>query len=621
MRTAITLTRVCAAATLVVFAAVARLHAQSPIGEVRVTPISDLRSGWLNGGAESPNGRFFVFRSYDSDTFLRYDRSTGKWASASGVSIGSQLRWSPDGKFLAFARVPRNLRERSVWVLPMDPSTGLPRGTARRISTSPGSWPAWSPDGRRIAFSVQDSVRFRLVTVPFNGGDEQVLYDDRGTGGDIAWSPDGKYLFAGHRVSPDTLISWLRVNAATKHVDTLPFGALRMLGYSADGKRVAHFDNDRWLIVISSADDGRTVQRVRVPKFVFPSGWSHSAPNSISAIQYITPSHVQRVSLPDGRIQSLTPIDSASLNDVVYSPGSRQIAFMRPVAGKFRLHVASADGSGLHGVGASGDIGVFAWSPSGREIAYAVGGPSGGIHVVEVGSGSDRELVRPNGGSATLGRALAWRSDGRAFRYIRFPRGNLFPEREVREVTLDGNDRRVTTVATPPSYAHFINDTLLLLKKGTGVDAVNLRTGALRSLYNGSMRGWNDFGVSADGSWLAFSADSDNGTAYPHLLSLTTGESRRIPYSLKGELATIFFHPDGRNLVASACITCQTGVEKWDVVLIPMNGEPARVLTGSEPSYKDFGNPQISADGRYVIFEAEQSYNTRVVTLHLPGKE
>lgn len=625
MHVAALLTRACAAVALAAPGIVAPLEAQL-IGDVKLSPVSTLHADWLNEGAESPNGRFFVFRSYADGKFVRYDSRTKQWVTTDGVGLGSQLRWSPDGRFLAFARMSQNLSQRSVWVLPMDSSTGLPRGTPRRISTSPGSWPSWSPDGRRIAFSAMDSGQFRIVTVPFNGGDEEVLYRTPGFGGDIAWSPDGKYLFAGHAIVHSTPRYWLRVNTATRRVDSLPFVTARILGYSPDGKLIAHHDPNLGVIVISSATDGRTVQKVIVPRRVQPIGWSKSMSSAISAIQHVVPAHIERISLADGHIESLTAIDSATGpgGDVRYSPDGRYIVYATRVGGAFQLRIANSDGSSGRNVGARGDIGQYLWSPDGKRIAYPVENltPAGGLvrrlHVWDVASGTDRELVSSKNTNAAGFNNIGWRSDGEAVRYIWFPRGLTGGVREVREVTLDGADRLITTVASMEGEPHFINDTLLVLRKGTGMDAVNLRTGATKPLYSGSMRGWNEPGISPDGSWLVFSADA-NGAAYPQLVSLKTGETRRIPYSLKGEISTIFFHPDGRNLVASACITCATPfIEKWDVVLIPMNGDAARVLTASQSSYKDFGMPQISPDGRYVVFGAEQSYNTRVVTLTLP---
>jgi Tol biopolymer transport system component len=501
----------------------------------------------------------------------------------------------------------------------MDSSTGLPRGTARRISTGPASWPAWSPDGRRIAYAIQDSGRFRIAIVPFNGGEETVVYDSPGSGGDLAWSPDAQYLFAGAGNPPTA--NRLRVHVTTRHADTLPNGPIRILGYTPDGRLVAHYEGDN--LVISSATTGAPVQKIQLPSRVVPTGWSHTVPGGITAIEHVVPSHFERVTLADGRIQSLGRPDTVSLDQVRFSPDGKQIAYTARASSTGRLYVANPDGSGLRAIGNRGDYGAFKWSPNGKQIAYVnTGSPlsgfsTAGIHIVDVASGDDREVRRSTEGAGP-GADIGWKSDGQTLRYIWRPRGLTGNERELREVTLSGADRLLATIENRDGNPNFVNDTLLLLRRPTGVDAVSLRTGTIRPLYTGSMRGRSEIGVSADGSWIAFSANRGE-EMYPQLVSLKTGEARAIPYPLKGEISTIFFHPDGRNLITSSCLSCFGDyVEKWDVVLLPMNGDSPRVLTQSQASYKDFGDPRVSPDGRQILFEAEQSYNTRIVTLTFP---
>ena len=602
---------------------------------VKVSPVSDLLPQLLHDGVESPNGRFFAFKSYDGEVFLRYDRVTRQWATGPEISGSSQWRLSPDGRFLAFGRAQWIPRERSVWILPMDSSTGLPNGTARRINTSPGSSPAWSPDGKRIAYMVQDSGRFRLVTVPFNGGDETVMYEAPGSGGDVAWSPDGKNLFTSHTTAPwnrgtttPPATAWIRVNLATRHADMVPIsataasrGPIRLLGYSPDGRYLAHFDAG--LLAISSATTGKELQRLRLPPRVALTGWSRTVPGAISAIEHVVPSHVERVSVADGRIQSLTPIDSGVVGAVRSSPDGRRVAFTQQIDGAGRLHIASSDGSGLRAVGVRGDIDQTSWSPSGSHVAYSTRLPSvpgdapAGIHIVDVASGTHRQVTRSTDGVAVPGN-LGWRSDGQALRYIWRPAGASSSALEVREVTLRGTDRLLVSLGSAEGTAQFVNDTLMLLVKITGFDAFDLRNGALRGLYKGAMRPGVELGVSSDASRIAFVADS-SGADIAQILSVKTGEVRRVPYSLKGELSTVYFHPDGRNLVALACLSCVTPyVEKWDILLVPINGDPPRVLTASQAAYKDFWTQQPTADGRYVYFKGEQSYNTRVVTLTFP---
>jgi Tol biopolymer transport system component len=196
-------------------------------------------------------------------------------------------------------------------------------------------------------------------------------------------------------------------------------------------------------------------------------------------------------------------------------------------------------------------------------------------------------------------------------------------DREVREVTLAGQIRTLAQAPIPAAdiqtirmtEPHFINDTLLLLRNNSGVGSVNLRTGAAKQLYTGNIRPRNEFGVSADGNWIAFAA-WEGDKSVPTLLSLSSGEVRRVPYSLGAELGPVFFHPDGRHLVAPACLRCS--IEKFDIVMIPLNGDPTRVLTAGLAQYVDFWFPSSSPDGRSIVFGGDLSWSSRLVTLTLP---
>jgi len=128
---------------------VAQSAPRAPMG--RFAPVSDLRSDWLDGGIESPNGRFYLLDSYAANDsgFLRYDRQKRSWAHLGSGNHGNNPRWSPNGRFVAYIRQGEESRDRYVWILPIDTATGLAGGPSRRVSTRPGVGPvAWSPDAR-----------------------------------------------------------------------------------------------------------------------------------------------------------------------------------------------------------------------------------------------------------------------------------------------------------------------------------------------------------------------------------------------------------------------------------------------------------------------------------------
>jgi Tol biopolymer transport system component len=585
---------------------------QSPDG-VTVTPLSDFRDQTSYAGAESPNGRFFVTEDL-AGNFVRFNRATGRWDTDNTIQPW-QARWSPNGRFLSYTRAVPGTPDRYVWVVPMDTITGMPRGTPRRISTRTGWRSAWSPDGSRIAFVSVDSAHTRVVSVPFNGGDEQVLYENQGPvgvagNGALFWTPDGKHI-----IGP-SVAHLIRINVNTRRIDSLPLPRMQMIGYSPDGARIAQFDYQNQRILISSAADGRQLQLLNLPQRVFPSGWSATVPNAFTALHNPIPGDVERVSIPDGALTTVIPV-SDEIGAVHLSPDGRQVAFVKRGLTSSHLFVSGVDGSTARSIGSGVSIRVVQWSPDGKQVAFLTTGVAKAVHVADVAKGSSRTLVTATPGTE-IGMALGWRSDGQAVRYVWRPRLDGAAVREAREVTMTGASRVLAPLPIRPAETRpqFINDTLALLRNNRGVTAVNLRTGATRSLYSGTTRELDDFGVSPDGQWIVF-AVWNGGNSEPLILSLTTGEQRRIPYTLRAELGEIRFHPDGRQLVATACTQCNND-ERWDVVLLPINGDPTRVLTSSKRDYRSFADISVAPDGRSVIFSGEKSWNMRLVTVNLP---
>lgn len=602
-------------------AASAQAHAQPPVQDARISAISDISPEWMfwQGISQSRNDRF-VAAITGNGALMRFDRRTRNWTPVPGIQIEGGSSWSPDGRFLAYTAEDPQARGDYLWLVPMDTATGLPNGTARRVSTSTASYPAFSPDGRRVAFISRDSTSVRIVSVPFNGGDEQVHYTGPGYRRYLAWSPDGQFLLAGEGTArpPDQL----RVNTRTGRAETVPVEGNVLLGVSPDGRFVADLNQLNMQVTIATFPENRIVQRIRLPRNTIPLRWTWTEPRSLLALESINPSRLLEVSLADGRIREFTPADSASSSALATSPDGRTIAWVSRGPVTARLMLSGTDGRNRRTLVETGDIDAVHWSPTGTHIAFRANGDTGTISVVDVTSGQLRVVARATG-TSLLGTAVGWRSDGQAVRYIWRPRGQFDGAREAREVTLAGASRVLgqapipqgdvlTNRATEP---HFVNDTLLLLRNGQGVGAVHLRTGVVRTLYTGRMRPRNEFGVSPDGEWIAFAAWNGD-KAVPTLVSLRTGEQRQVPYGLGAELGPVFFHPDGRHLVAPACLRCST--EKFDIVMLPMNGDPARVLTSTLTGYVDFWSPSVAPDGRRIIFTGDLSWSSRFVTLTLP---
>jgi Tol biopolymer transport system component len=615
-------------------------HFRPAPATIQVADISGLRPDWLDGGAESPNGRFYIVAGSHADSgFLRYDRVTRQWARV-GTTTGSFPTWSPNGRFLAYFSGGGLSGKPFVMLLPMDTVTGLAVASARRVTTRPVALVArpfaWSPDSRRIASVVADSGRFSILSVPFNGGDAKTLFSEAGIPGPILWSPDGRVIYMNHRRRRGDRPETIGISLATGRVTSLGPARSVLVGVSPDGRWLAEYDRilhtGLYLVETTGAHAAHNVQLTGRSGRVVPNGWSRVRPNTLVGLEHVVPSTVQRLSIGGTDIRDVSPTDSDGVSDPGLAPDGRHIAYTLGAAGARRLVVADADGVHPRVVD-RGDIGNRnpIWAADGEHIAYASGT---GIRLVSVGSGGARWLVRGSASAPLCSNrnglcygvisVIAWRSDGKALRYLERKSAAGHPVIAVHEIGLDGSDRVLATSGAE-ERAHFIahNDTLVLLQRGDALRTLNLRTGANRPLYTGAVRLSEWVPVATDGASIAVVGEPADGSynEFPLLISLTTGAARAIPYGLGGEVSTAQFFPNGRDLILSVCPGCETGpdyIEKWEIVRLPMNGDPPQILTAPESSFKDFGEPVISPDGRSIFFEAERSYNTRLVTLSLP---
>src|SRR5689334_2436408 len=338
-----------------------------------LVPVSDVRSDWLDGGVESPNGRFYLLTSYASNDsgFLRYDRVKRSWAHLGHGVIGLGPRWSPDGRFVAYASRAQEAREWQLWLVPMDTTTGLAGGAPRRVSmraladAGPGMF-TWSPDGRRIAFIARDSANAAIVVIPFNGGEEQVLFHAPGFLNSAVWSRDGRSIFV-NNAAPDRAGRTLRVSLDDKRATDVGEAKAWTFDISPDGKWLAQWAWFRPVLQLVSTD-GQPGRRIDLPRSLSPVGWSHTNPNEFIVLDHFAPAAVQRVSIADGRIRTVVAFDSGGLGNTELSPDQRQLAYIRLHDGVTQLVVSDTSGGNVRVVvtGAGNPL----WSPNGRSIAY-----------------------------------------------------------------------------------------------------------------------------------------------------------------------------------------------------------------------------------------------------------
>lgn len=108
----------------------------------------------------------------------------------------SSPRWSPDGKRIAFVRIPQVSfvgSEAGIYVINADGS-----GESRIVAEPSVAQPTWSPDGRSIAFtsmfSGQQGPRADISRVNSDGSGRTRLTDSPTSDISADWSPDGSRI-------------------------------------------------------------------------------------------------------------------------------------------------------------------------------------------------------------------------------------------------------------------------------------------------------------------------------------------------------------------------------------------------------------------------------------------
>jgi dipeptidyl aminopeptidase/acylaminoacyl peptidase len=117
--------------------------------------------------------------------------------------------WSPDGKWLAFARSPNGAHESPFAELSPDRNSDIyiisaDGGAARQLTTNPASdgSPNWSPDGKWLAYiAINDAKNWtaenEIMLIAAEGGTPRNLTKDfyESVGGGLTFSQDGKSIY------------------------------------------------------------------------------------------------------------------------------------------------------------------------------------------------------------------------------------------------------------------------------------------------------------------------------------------------------------------------------------------------------------------------------------------
>ena len=140
----------------------------------------------------SPDGSRIVFSSDRDGPNNLYQKASSGAGNEEALLKSNETKyaddWSPDGRFLAYGLG----REAGLWLLPL---TGDDRKPRPYLETESGSQARFSPDGRYVAYTSNQSGKNEVYVRPFPTASGGKWMISKGGGNQPHWRRDGKELF------------------------------------------------------------------------------------------------------------------------------------------------------------------------------------------------------------------------------------------------------------------------------------------------------------------------------------------------------------------------------------------------------------------------------------------
>jgi Tol biopolymer transport system component len=525
-----------------------------------------------HSGSFSPDGTQIAFASAGEkgdnwDIWLKIPGEPEGRRLTTDPSVDDFPAWSPDGRLIAFLRhrdVPRVLGG-------LFDSTGFVHlvsplgGSERRLSDVPArNQLSWSPDGRWLAMARvrgDDEAAPEAGGIhisPVGGGSPRPLTSPPSPAFDVcpAFSPDGRRLaYASCRgmgaVSCDIhvlpLDEDLRPAAPPRR---LTQQSLWILGvaWTRDGRSIVYGTAEGSRIWRVRADGGAAPERVDLAGRGATYPATAGAGNRLAFVRQFWDVDIYRVNLGGGT----TPLVESTLEiadlGAEYSPDGQRIAFFSNRGDEwYEIWLAGADGSNpirlTHGPGS--DQNSPAWSPDGRTIAFQSKSGNAGIDIWTIGvdGAGLRQVTRDAGDD----QGPRWSPDGSWIYFLsnRSGRGEVF-----RAAAAGGTEEQVTHGG---AYWHALSRdgrSLYYVKsaRGSGLFARPTDGGDERPI----IRCQSGYAVGPAGVFYVGcgSAEASTGFRYPlRYWDAATGQDRQVGAIDAVYVAGLSVSPDGRSLL------------------------------------------------------------------------
>jgi hypothetical protein len=305
------------------------------------------------------------------------------------------LALSPAGDAIAYARSVDNSSEHQVWILPLDPHTGVASGPEHRAGAAQGDAPAFSPDGKTLAFARDDAngVSQSVVVVPTMGGRERTVASSlHASVSNIRWARDGRSLFFGVNAPVPCDPDWSCLvvkpefvhNTGTVRRVSLTGGKPVVVasqvgngwpGLSVDGSLLAYTDTVFPAHLVVADSRGQRLQSLDMPAFQTVEGWLTASTLVVSDRGDIQ--RLRALTIADGATRVL--VDSAmSIADPLTSPDGTMIGMAGCMGVRCDLRITRLDGSLFRTISLPDRYGgAGAWSPDSKHFAYLGVTPTG----------------------------------------------------------------------------------------------------------------------------------------------------------------------------------------------------------------------------------------------------